>query len=355
MKHLFYLAIFLFFEGVIAQTDTNNKESDLFYKEDNTEDNTGSKTNNPVSVKKVNFEKSNYNDFINNNKPIFLTGKSSKPLKEAGYYGGDKIELYYNSIYEIENYSNELKKIPLDQREILYFSGVINADVIEAKSKSRTYYVYKVAFDYNQVSSAPIELEDDFLIPVNLYFSNYKNNSSIQQSVRCYAKSRLENYSWKSEFDKQDYINVVTQKILNNLKLNSSQNSTNYYKIVTGVFGDFNFDSNTYNVEFDELIGVSNFFYNDFDNKMFYKGERNYNNYVESNIEIKCNPTIARQIADLFDSERKLNIKLELIPSSSNSDLCNCGSCYENNFMIKSLVICPDTNFSESNSIRVYY
>lgn len=355
MKYLFYISLFFIFEGLFAQTDTNNKESDLFYKEDNTEDKTVNNTNNAPSVKKVNFEKSNYNDFINKNKPFFLTGKSTKPLKEAGYYSDDKIELYYNSIYEVENYSKELKKIPLGEREILYFSRVINDAVIEAKSNSRTYYLYKIAFDYNQISSVPIELEDGFLIPVNLYFSNYRNNSSLLQSIKCYAKSRLEVYNWKSEFDKQDYINVVTQKILSNSKLNISQNGNNYYKVYTGIFDNFNFENNTYNIELDQLISVSNFFNNDFDNRMFYKGERNYNNYVESNLEIKCNPTIARQIADLLDSERKINIKLELIPSASNSDLCICGSCYENNFMIKSLVICSDTNFNESNSIRVNF
>ena len=111
----------------------------------------------------------------------------------------------------------------------------------------------------------------------------------------------------------------------------------------------------TYDVELAQQIGVSDFFTNDFDYRLYYKGDRNYNNYIQSNLEFKCNPTVARQIADLFDSERKLNIKLELIPTSSNSNLCICSSCYENNFMIKSLVICPDTNFSESNSIRIYF
>ena len=360
MKCLFYLSLFFIFEGLNAQTDTNNKEADLFYKEDNSDNNS---QNNPVSkiinsapqTKKYSFEKSNFSDFINNNKPIFLSGKSSKPIKKTDYYGDDNTELCYNSIYEVEFYSNELRKIPLIEKDILYFSRMVNDAVIEAKSNDKTYYIYKVAFDYNQFSSNPMELNDDFLTPVNLYFSNYKNNTSIQQSVRCYAKSRLDDYNWKSEFDKEDYVNLVTQKILNNLKNDFGQNGKAYYKIYEGIFGSYNFEKNTYDVELNQLIGVSDFFNYDFDYRLYYRGDRNYNNYVQSNLEFKCNPTVARQIADFFDSERKLNIKLELTPTSSNSNLCVCGSCYENNFIIKSLVICPDINFNESNSVRIYF
>ncbi len=360
MKYLFYLSLLFIFEGLNAQTDSNNKEADLFYKDDNSnsnpQNNPVNKTNNTaLQTKKYNFEKSNFSDFITNNKPIFLTGKSSKPIKNSDYYSDDNTQLCYNSIYEVENYSNELRKIPLTERDILYFSKIINDAVIEAKSNDKTYYVYKVAFDYNQVSSTPMELNDDFLTPVNLYFSNFKNNSSIQQSVKCFVKTRLDEYNWKSEFDKEDYVNLVTQKIVNNLKGDIGQNGNSYYKIYEGIFGNYNFEGTTYDVELAQQIGVSDFFTNDFDYRLYYKGDRNYNNYIQSNLEFKCNPTVARQIADLFDSERKLNIKLELIPTSSNSNLCICSSCYENNFMIKSLVICPDTNFSESNSIRIYF
>ncbi len=357
MKYLLSLFLFLIFDGLNAQTVTNNN-SDLFYKEDNSnsnpQNNPVNKTNNTApQTKKYGFEKTNFSDFINNNKPIFLSGKSSKPIKNSDYYGNDKNELCYNSIYEVEDH--ELEIVLLSERNILYYSRVINDTVIEAKSNSRIYYIFKKAFEYNEISSAPMELNDDFLTPVNLYFSNFKNNTSIEQSVRCYAKSRLDDYSWKSEFDKEDYVNLVTKKILNNLKSDFGQNGSSYYKIYEGIFRNYNFESNTYDIVLAQQIGVSDFFTNDFDYRLYYKGDRNYNNYVQSNLEFKCNPTVARQIADLFDSERKLNIKLELIPTSSNSNLCICSSCYENNFMIKSLVICPDTNFSESNSIQIYF
>ncbi len=355
MKYLFYLSILFIFEGSIAQTDSNNKESDLFYKEDNSDNNLAIKTSIPApQTKKYTFEKSNFSDFINNNKPIFLSGKSSKPVKLNEYYGDDNSELCYNSIFEVGNYSNELRKIPLSERDILYFSKVINETVIEAKSNGKTYYIYKIAFDYNQFSNTPMELNDEFLTPVILYFSNFKNNNSIQQSIKCYAKSRLDDYNWKSEFDKEDYLNLVTQKILNSIKSAPVQNGNSYYKIYEGIFGSYNFERNTYEVDLAQQIGFSDFFNYDFDYRLYYKGKNNYN-YIQGNLEFKCNPTVARQIADLFDSERKLNIKLELIPNSSSSNLCICSGCYENNFMINSLLICPDTNFSESNSIRIYY
>ena len=78
MNYLFCFLFFLIFEGLNVQTVTNNNESDLFYKEDNSKNNTDSRTNNTaLQTKKYNFEKSNFSDFINNNKPISLTGKSS--------------------------------------------------------------------------------------------------------------------------------------------------------------------------------------------------------------------------------------------------------------------------------------
>lgn len=356
MKYVLFLSLFLLFEVVNAQTDTNKNESDIFYKEDNSENNSVNKTiNSGPQTKKIDYEKSNFNYFINNNKPFFLTGKSSNPKKNSNYYDSESTELFYNSIYEVENYSNELREILLTKREILYFSRMVNDDIIEAKSKSKTYYINKIAFDLNQISSSPIELDDNFLIPVNLYFSNFKSNSSIYQSVKCYVKSRLNEYNWKSEFDNEDYVNSVSQKILNNLKLNLGQPVISYYKIYNGKFSNYNFESNTYNVDLEEQIEVSDFFKNDFNNRLFYKDDRNYNNYVENDIQFKCNPTIARQISDLFDSERKLNVKLELIPTISNSNLCSCSDCYENNFIVKSLVISKDNNFSKSNSIIIYY
>ena len=76
MNYLF--CFFLIFEGLNVQTVTNNNESDLFYKEDNSKNNTDSRTNKTaLQTKKNNFEKSNFSDFINNNKSISLTGKSS--------------------------------------------------------------------------------------------------------------------------------------------------------------------------------------------------------------------------------------------------------------------------------------
>ena len=100
MKYLLSLFLFLIFDGLNAQKVTNNN-SDLFYKEDNSDNNSQynpvNKTNNTaLQTKKYSFEKSNFSDFINNNKPIFLSGKSSKPIKNSDYYGNDKNELCYN-------------------------------------------------------------------------------------------------------------------------------------------------------------------------------------------------------------------------------------------------------------------
>lgn len=358
MKYLLYFSLLFFFVELNAQIETKNKESDLFYKEDNSDNGLQKKplsrpNKKPLQAIKQNFENSIFTDFINSNNPIFFTGKSSNPIGKSDYYGNNNLELWYNSIYELNE--KELQEIPLSERGILYFSEVINDSVIQARSDSRTYYIYKIGFDYNQFSNTPIELNDDFLKPVNLYFSNYKNNSSIHQSVRCYAKSRLDYYNWKSEFDKEDYVNLLTQKILNNLKLDIGQKGNSYYKIYEGIFGSYNFERNTYNINLAQQIGVSDFFKNDFEYRLYYIDDKNYMKYIQNGIEFKCNPKVARQIAEFFGSERKLNIKLELNPTSTNSNLCICGSCYVNNFMIKSLVICQDTNFSESNSFRIYF
>jgi hypothetical protein len=352
MRLIFSYFFLLIFIEVSAQEEKNT-ESDIFYKEEVQETSNKNALNSQTKTQNNTFENSNFTEFINNNKPIFLTGKSSNPTKNSDYYGN--MELCYNSIFDVENYSNELRKTPLREREILYFSRVLKDEIIEAKSKSKTYYLYKNAFNFNQISRNPIELDDNFLVPIKLYFSNFKNHSSIQQSVKCYVKSRLDDYNWKSEFDKEDYINIVTQKILANLKLNLVQDNSSYFKIYEGEFGNYNFENNTYNLDLIELIDISDLFKSDFNSNMYLKGERNYNNYVQNGMEFKCNPTIARQIADLFGSERKLNVKLELIPGSTNSNLCICGDCYENNFLIKSMLLSRDTHFNENSSIRIYF
>ena len=69
MKYLFYLSLLFIFEGLNAQTDSNNKEADLFYKDDNSnsnpQNNPVNKTNNTaLQTKKYSFEKSNFSDFI---------------------------------------------------------------------------------------------------------------------------------------------------------------------------------------------------------------------------------------------------------------------------------------------------
>lgn len=353
MRLIFSFTFLIIFINVSAQVEKNT-ESDIFYKEDVQETSNKNAINSQTKTQNNTFENSNFTKFINNNKPIFLTGKSSNPTKESNYYNDDNVDLYYNSIFELEKYSNELRQIPIVKREILYFSRILEDDVIEAKSSSSTYYLYKTAFDFNQISQKPIELDDDFLGPVILYFSNFKTHSSIQQSVKCYVKDRLNNYNWNSEFDKEDYINIVTQKILTNLKSNLGHNNVSYYKIYEGEFENYNFENNIYHIDLTQLLGVSDFFKNDFDSSMYYKGERNYSNYVQERFEFKCNSTIARQIADLFGSDRKLKIKFELMPIATSTNLCICGSCYENNFLIKSLLISNDTNFNEGNSIKIY-
>lgn len=85
MKYLLSLFLFLIFDGLNAQTVTNNN-SDLFYKEDNSnsnpQNNPVNKTNNTApQTKKYGFEKTNFSDFINNNKPIFYPENLRSLLK----------------------------------------------------------------------------------------------------------------------------------------------------------------------------------------------------------------------------------------------------------------------------------
>lgn len=347
---------FLFFTinigCLFAQSNSNATESDLFYKEDVTEKKEENKSN-LRSLKQKNNTKSSFFDFINNQKPFFLTGKSISPFKKTSYYNNDEFELYYNSIYEYEKYSHELEFVSLNNKAILYFSRVINDSIIEAKSNSKTYFIYKKALNINQINSEPIELDDDYLKPVILYFSNFRNNPNIKSSIKCYVETMLKDYDWKSEFDKEDYAVLVTQKILNSIKLNEL-NTNSYYKDYTAVFKNYNFESNIYNVNISKIIGSSDFFNNDFKNRIEYKSIYGYTNNAENNLEVKCNPSIAREIAALFDSERKINIRVELIPLY-NSTLCNCSSCYENKFSIKSLIISKDGSFNDGNSIRINY
>jgi hypothetical protein len=354
MKYIYCFLLFIVSNAYLrSQINSNTTESDLFYKEDDTEKKEDIKSNIRVLQQKNNT-KSNFNDFINSQKPFFLTGKSLSPLKKTSYYNNEDFELFYNYIYEYEKYSNELQFVSLNNKAILYFSRVINDSIIEAKSNSKSYFIYKKALDINQINNEPIELDDEYLKPVILYFSNFSNNSNIRNSIKCYVETKFKDYDWKSEFDKEDYVILVTQKILNNIKINNKLNTDSYYKDYTAVFGNYNFENNIYDVNFSGIIGSSDFFNNDFENRIEYKSIYGYTKNAENNLEVKCNPSIAREIATLFDSERKINIRMELIPLY-NSTLCNCSSCYENKFSIKSLIISRDTNFNESNFVRIYF
>ena len=355
MKYIFCCLLCFNLGYLNAQSNSNTTESDLFYKEDSSEN----KENNNINVRDVNKQKNNitkssFNTLINNQKSFFLRGKSLSPLKKSSYYSEDGVELYYNYIYEYEKYSNELQFVPLNNKAVLNFSRVINDSIIEAKSKSKSYYIYKKALDLNQISNEPVELDDNYLKPAILYFSNFSNNPEIRNSIKCYVETNLENYDWKSEFDKEDYAILITQKILNNIKLNNKLNNNSYYKDYVGVFGNYNFENNIYEVNFSEKIRASDFFDNDFESIIEFKSIYGYNKTTENGIEIKCNPAIAKEISSLFDSERKINIRLELSPKF-NSNFCNCSSCYENKFSIKSLIISKDVNFKADNSIRINF
>lgn len=354
MKYIYCFLLFILNSGYIkAQNNSNSTESDLFYKEDNTEKKEDNKSN-TVVLQQNNNPKSNFSDFINSKKPFFLTGKSLSPIKNRSYYNNEGFELFYNSIYKYDKYSNELEFVSLNNKEILYFSRVINDSIIEAKSNSKSYFIYKKALNINQIKNEPIELDDEYLKPVILYFSNFNNNSNIRNSIKCYVETKLKDYDWKSEFDKEDYVVLITQKILNNINKNNNLKANLFYKEYTAIFGNYNFENNIYDVDISEIIGSSEFFNNDFENRTEYKSIYGYTKNADNNLEVKCNPTIAREIATLFDSERKINIRMELIPLY-NSTLCNCGSCYENKFSIKSLIISNGKDFKDSNSIRIYY
>lgn len=353
MRIIFSFCFLLLFQKVSAQVE-KNAESDIFYKEE-VEEVTPKKNSNSSSVKKTDFLNQNnlplINDFIQKNKPIFLTGNSFKtPNYLYDKYNNNRDETeYYDFIYEKEY--NELEEIPNDERKVLYFSRIINDTIFEAKSDNKIFYLYKSAFKSNQISNNPIEFDDDYLFPVVYYFSRFKYEVDFEKNVRCYVISKLNNYKWKSEFEMRDYTEILTQKIINNSKEKIEVSDIKFYKDVVGSFDEYNFERNTYSVNLLDLVSVSDFFENEFSSTI--SSIKENSNYTSNGgkIYFKCNQDVARNIADLFDDERKVFVKINLMPNM-NSRLCTCNSnyrydnCYSNDFIIKSLIISKNSSFN---------
>lgn len=353
-----YIGIILFSLNLIAQTDTLNVEKDLFYIEVSqpinnlNEESIGAEYNQIERNTELDIENEpidNYGDnkalfdIVNKNKPIFLTGKSDYPIR-GDYYSGN--ELCYNFIYSYENGSQELRYVPLTNKLALYPNRIINDSIIEAKSKSEIYYIFRKGLEYKQVSNSPEEFNEAYLSPVYFYFYKYKNEPSIKNAIKCFAESKLKIYNWNSEFDMQDNVNLLTQKILKNTTL---RNNLVFYKEFEVTFNSYDFSRNSYTVELESLIETSDFFNNDFGSKIYFKGASRYNKRpIEREFEFICNEIKAREISNLFDYDRKVNLKFELVPAII-SNLCVCNYCeYENEFYIKSIVITSNSNKYDS-------
>ena len=359
MRLIFSFFFLLIFIEVSAQEEKNT-ESDIFYKED-AEEVSNKKNSNESSLRKADLYNQNnlplINDFVQKNKPIFLTGNSFKTknyLNDRYNNYNNKVE-YYDFIYEKEY--NELEEIPIDERKILYFSRVINDTVFEAKSDNRIFYLYKRAFQSSQISKNPIEFDDDYLLPVIYYFSHFKYEVDFEKAVRCFVISKLNIYKWKSEFEMRDYSDNLTQKIINDSKERLDLSNVKFYKDIIGRFDDYNFERSTYSVDLLDIVSVSNFFKNEF-NSTISSIKENSNYTINGNkLYFKCNQDLARKISDLFDDERKVYIKINLMPFT-NSRLCSCNynynTCYNNDFIIKSITISNSSSF-EGNVVTVNF
>lgn len=261
----------------------------------------------------------------------------------------------YHSVFKLDpNDHNEILPVSLNFKEVLYPIGFINDTIFEAKTNSDIYYISKSAIGYQEVKSTPLEFDEAFLNPAYFYFIKFKNDPAIKQSIQCYVTSKLNDYEWVSEFDKMDYINSLSKKIYNHITNNSRIENDAYFKIFEATFDTYNFEYKFYNVSIENLLDQSEFFENDFRNKISFKNTDSNTAIVEY-FEFKCNELNARKIADLFGSDRKLFIKIGLTPDT-NSRLSNCDDYeYQNDFFVKSLIISSDSSFNEIDVVRLNF
>ncbi len=306
---------------------------------------------NPKSRFKFDTPKLNLSGFINDKKPIFLIGKITprneyENENEDGEYSNVNGD-YFENIY-VKQY-DELKLFSLNKRVQLYFSSFINDTIIEAIStNSETYYIFKSALYSNQLSSLPVEFNDDNLEPVLMYFSKFKTNPNLQNSLRCFVESKLSRYTWKTEFDFKDNSDLLIKKILSGLNQSVVNNYDKYYRIYNGKFRIYDFENTSFTVDLVKLLGNSRLFQNDFSYRIINKDLLSTGNEVK----FKCNPNVAREISKLFDSDRNVKIKLILAPSNY-FDLCICENCYAIDFKIKSILVSKDDSFNDSDTIRI--
>ncbi len=335
MSKSYILIFFLFFFGLInAQTYSTNSENDIFYSESElVQKNTNSFSN---KSNNLNLNKDFFDGFLNNKKPFFLTRKSGK----LNYYNISSDEFVYSFIYKLEsNDPNELRSVPLDFKQVLYPVKLINDTIVQVESKTDTYFLStKKALEYGEINEFPIEFSDSNLDPIVYYFKKLNNKTDINNLIKCYVDAKLDEYDWLNEFVKYDFSINITKKIAENIK--SYQFSyDSFYKEFKCNFGMFNFGTNKFNVSLNKLLKQSHFFDNDFKNNIYIKNPNNNPKWVNDNFEFNCSNDEARQITNLFDFDRNAIIKLEL-EYNNRLNSCDCNSCdYQNDFVIKSLVI----------------
>ena len=314
-----------------------------------------------------------FQEYIDNRAPLFLTGNSTSPIRcnQLKFYAPSFQGIYdgicYSSI--LQNYNNELNSLPMNLKGAIYPIKQLNSELMLAITnpiKGNDYYNensysandkviinVKNAINNNEISDEPYEFnENDLINHADFFYHLNKSNKSI--NINCFANSILSNYKWKDEFQKRDYVNQLSDKIssINKSSINYSNELFVDYQVK---FNEFNFNNLSYNINVEDSINISENI-----KKSFLKSKLNWNsnnafkNFSNNNRSgiIKLDETKARQINDVLNNDRKLFMRIYLVPSTSISNTCDCQDLTKCILPFNVDRIAFSNNFDFSNSIQ---
>ena len=234
--------------------------------------------------------------------------------------------------------------------------------------QAKTYLInINKAFSNKEINGLPVEFQRQYLELYSYAFMTdfFKGDKSIKQNLECFTDNALSKYNWLDEFQKKDFSNQLSDKIIYYLIDKSNNKYTNdefsiVYYIKLDEY-DFTKEELVLNSEkpLNCNLSLSNFnsaLYSE-DNKQigrldafreFFIEKQDYNSslsgYIKFNISIDQNK--AKDIISKCDSKRFLYAKFYLNPSKLLS--CNpCNGCEELDFKISKISFSKTEDFKD--------
>ena len=340
-----------------------------------------------------------FNNLIKNKKSIFLTGFSKEPFinndddnSSEQIFEGNSNNKYYNSVYAVNYYYGEIKRVPISlNRKLRLIPTKLDIDnsLVIAKLNLKEdsdnddkklkyiddhddakieYYIKFNSIMLSEISTKPVEFNDNNIVLQTHIFGQLLKSYGLskKESVDFYKKmsynilyESLQDYEFIDEFEKKEFYDELFYKIY--YKFTNSQNlfsiyPNNIYLTFKAQFGEYDFTNEKFEVKFKDLLDYSNFFQGCRFNinlmnetlGFFNVGRFEFNQKPNFTFNIKAPYAPARELIKSLNSKRELFVKMKLQPV-----LLDNLSTYDSNILnYKVAEIFSDNSLDFKNSIK---